>query len=830
MAVFKCKMCGGALDIAEGATVAECAFCGTKQTVPRLTDEKRANLYDRANHFRRIGDYDKAMSLYEQILSEDSTDAEAYWSIVLCRFGIEYVEDPATHRRVPTVHRTQFTSILADEDYLSALSHADGYQKDVLEAEAKEIDRLQKEILAISKKEKPFDVFICYKETGDDGARTKDSVLAQDLYFALTNEGMKVFFARITLEDKLGSAYEPYIFAALHSAKVMVVLGTKPEYFKAVWVKNEWSRYLSLMKAGEHKTLIPAYRDMDPYDLPDDFSHLQALDMSRIGFLQDLVRGIRKILDEGQRTAPQTTSASTSPAVPSAAPSAVPASIAPLLTRARLFLEDEDWDSANEYCERVLDINPECADAYFLKLLASRHCKNEAALVETAAPVSDDPNYRKALRFSSGDAHKTIEGLETAIQDARVQQANERQYLSACAAMDAKSYEDAIEIFGNILSYRDSAQKIEECRTRAQEAKKLAVYNAALHRVAERGASGRALETSIAELETIRGFRDSDVQIEHLRQRLDEWNRKRQEEEERYRREAEQRRLEAERRKAEQARLAAIRRKRIKIASIIVAIALTAILIFTIVFVSVDNHARAGLKMELVGDGYSVTDGNNASGDLVIPTTYHGKPVTSISAGAFQNCTELTSVTIPESVMSIAEGAFSGCTALTAITLPDNVTSIADNTFCGCSNLTSVTLANRTTDIGKYAFSGCSALTSITLPDGVISIADSTFRGCSKLTSIVLGNSVKSIGAYAFSGCTNLTSMTIPDSVTSIGKGSFSGCTNLSSVTFANTSQWYYTSDSTATKGTAISVTDAATNAKNLRDTYATYFWYRKDS
>ena len=344
MAVFKCKMCGGALEIAEGATVAECAFCGTKQTVPRLTDEKRTNLYDRANHFRRLGDYDKAMALYEQILAEDATDAEAYWSIVLCRYGIEYVEDPTTHKRVPTVHRAQYTSILADEDYLSALSHADGYQRDVLESEAKEIDRLQKEILAISKKEKPFDVFICYKETGDDGARTKDSVLAQDLYFALTNEGLKVFFARITLEDKLGSAYEPYIFAALNSAKVMVVLGTKPEHFKAVWVKNEWSRYLSLMREGAQKTLIPAYRDMDPYDLPDDFSHLQALDMSRIGFLQDLVRGIRKILDSDRPAASKTAAT----AATSAAPSANSASIAPLLKRARLFVEDGDWNSANE--------------------------------------------------------------------------------------------------------------------------------------------------------------------------------------------------------------------------------------------------------------------------------------------------------------------------------------------------------------------------------------------------------------------------------------------------------------------------------------------------
>ncbi len=69
---------------------------------------------------------------------------------------------------------------------------------------------------------------------------------------------------------------EPYIFAALNSARVMVVIGTRPEYYNAVWVKNEWSRYLALIKGGAKKVLIPAYRDMDPYDLPEEFSHLQA--------------------------------------------------------------------------------------------------------------------------------------------------------------------------------------------------------------------------------------------------------------------------------------------------------------------------------------------------------------------------------------------------------------------------------------------------------------------------------------------------------------------------------------------------------------------------
>ena len=293
MSIFKCKMCGGTIEFNPGDTVGVCDSCGTKQTLPRLDDDRRANLYDRANHFRRNNDFDKAAGIYEQILNEDNTDAEAYWSLVLCHYGIEYVEDPQSRKRIPTVNRAQFTSIFDDDNYKSALHYADGYQKELYEDEAKAINEIQKGILAISQKEEPFDVFICYKETDNSGRRTQDSVLANDLYHQLTQEGFKVFFSRITLEDKLGTAYEPYIFAALNSAKVMVVLGTKPEYFNAVWVKNEWSRYLSLVKnSNGKKMLIPAYKDMDPYDLPEEFSHLQAQDMSKLGFMQDLIRGI----------------------------------------------------------------------------------------------------------------------------------------------------------------------------------------------------------------------------------------------------------------------------------------------------------------------------------------------------------------------------------------------------------------------------------------------------------------------------------------------------------------------------------------------------------
>ena len=393
MAVFKCKMCGGTIEFEQGATVGVCDSCGTKQTLPRLDDDKKANLYDRANHFRRNNEFDKAMAIYEQILNEDSTDAESYWSLVLCRYGIEYVEDPATRKRVPTVNRAQFTSVFDDDNYRSALHYADPAQREVYEAEATAINEIQKGILAISQKEEPFDVFICYKETDKDGQRTPDSVLANDLYHQLTQEGFKVFFSRITLEDKLGSAYEPYIFAALNSAKVMVVLGTKPEYFNAVWVKNEWSRYLALVKTSNgQKMLIPAYKDMDPYDLPEEFSHLQAQDMSKLGFMQDLIRGIKKIVEAD---APKAVTKET------VVMNSGSANIAPLLKRAFMFLEDGNWQEADEYCDKVLDLEPENPDAYLGKLLASLGAHNLEQLSECKRRFDDNINYQKVLRFGN---------------------------------------------------------------------------------------------------------------------------------------------------------------------------------------------------------------------------------------------------------------------------------------------------------------------------------------------------------------------------------------------------------------------------------------------
>ena len=469
MAIFKCKICGGSLEIDNAQSVATCEYCGTKQTLPKLDNERRANLYDRANHFRRNNDFDKAMGIYENILNEDNTDAEAYWSIVLCRYGIEYVEDPTTHKRVPTVNRAQFTSIFDDEDYKSAIANADGYQREIYEEEANAINEIQKGILAISQKEEPFDVFVCYKETDASGRRTQDSVLATELYHELTREGFKVFFSRITLEDKLGVAYEPYIFAALHSAKVMVVLGTRSEHFNAVWVKNEWSRYLALIKNGAKKTLIPAYRDMDPYDLPEEFSHLQAQDMSKLGFMQDLTRGIKKIVEaETPKATVKETIVATAAAI----------NVAPLLKRAFMFLEDGDFDRADEFCEQVLNQDPENAGAYLGKLMAELRVKQQTALANCAEPFDNNKNYQKAVRFADSALSSELKGYVATIKDRNAKKAEEarKESIYLKAIDDYKSYDisrlqAAINAFTSLGGYKDSDERIRLCQAKIDQIK-----------------------------------------------------------------------------------------------------------------------------------------------------------------------------------------------------------------------------------------------------------------------------------------------------------------------------------------------------------------------
>ncbi len=506
MAVFKCKMCGGDLEVAEGISVIECEYCETKQTIPSIDNEKKLNFFNRANRLRMNSEFDKAASIYESIVAEFPEEAEAYWGLCLCNYGIEYVDDPATGKKIPTCHRASFDSIQNDENFSLAIEYADVVAQKVYRDEAREIDRIMQDILAVSRSEKPYDVFICYKETDSIGGRTPDSVAAQDVYDALTAKGLNVFFSRITLEDKLGRQYEPYIFAALNSAKVMLVIGTKYEYFHAVWVKNEWSRFLKLMAKDKAKVLIPCFKDIDAYDMPEEFKNLQSQDLGKLGAIQDLVRGVEKIIGKKEEkvVAPVTVTAQGN-------------LVEPLIERAFMFLEDDKLKSADEYFEKALDLDPKNAQAYLGKLLVEQKVIHSSHLKNVKLPFDNSEYYSKIMRFGDDALKQELSGYVEYIKTRNEKQRVEGIYIEACKLLYADSTENefrhAAVMFRTIINYNDSAELENLCYEKAELARKENIYFNACNRMSQAKTEKEFKEVASV-FEKIRDYKDSAERAE----------------------------------------------------------------------------------------------------------------------------------------------------------------------------------------------------------------------------------------------------------------------------------------------------------------------------
>ncbi len=493
MANFKCKMCGAQLDVQQGQTVAVCSFCGSKQTVANANDERKEKLFNRANALRLNCEFDKAILSYQSILSIFPNEPEAYWGLCLCKYGIEYVDDPVTKSKKPTIHRVSFESILKDSDYLSALANADVIAKEEYHAEAQEIADIQKNILSISQKEEPFDIFICYKESDEKGKRTPDSVMAHEIYNELTEKGYKVFFARVTLESKLGSMYEPYIFAALNSAKIMLVIGTKKEYFEAIWVKNEWSRFIDLMRTRPDHYLIPCYKDMDAYEMPEEFLSFQAQDLSKLGFMQDLVRGIDKIMGKDA-------------AAPKAETKIIQTdvNVSALLKRAEILIGDSNYEKADGLLERVLDNDPTNSQAYLLKLVIELKLTSVNDLKNQPNTLEKYSNFQKAYNFADETQRKKINSINEYINNRNEEARLGRLYDIAIEYKNNKQYGEAEKAFSDIAGYKDATKQAAECVNLGKED----IYKRALtHK--ERKEYDEAIET----FNKIVNFKDSKDQI-----------------------------------------------------------------------------------------------------------------------------------------------------------------------------------------------------------------------------------------------------------------------------------------------------------------------------
>lgn len=454
MAILNCKICGGVLEINEALSVYECQHCGTKQTLPNIDDEAKIGHFNRANELRRMCEFDKAAGVYESIVSHYPDEAEAYWGLVLCKYGVEYVED-SNGSRLPTCHRTVPTSIMDDDDFDMACAYADAFAKEVYRSEAKVVDGIQKKILQIAASETPYDVFICYKERDDEsGIRTEDSNIAQDIYTALTQQGYRVFYSRITLRELAGSEYEPYIYAALSSAKVMVAIGTKQKYFDAVWVKNEWSRFISMMRGDKSKVLIPCYKNMDGYDIPKELRNMQALDIGDLTFLDSLKTSIERIVPKGNRH---------QSIIKEAAETNKRETIENYFKRIGMFLDDGNFASADEYCEKILDMEPENGYAYLYKFMAEAKVSKIEDIKKLETPLKNFPSFIKAHQYGDDVQQKFLCEQEIIVMQTCIRNNYDELVKFSQEAVNSDQFYAVANCFKDMGDY-------ENCKTLAEKA------------------------------------------------------------------------------------------------------------------------------------------------------------------------------------------------------------------------------------------------------------------------------------------------------------------------------------------------------------------------
>ena len=453
MGSCRCKMCGGHIHYDDNVSVATCEYCGTEQTVFRSDNAKQLNLFNRANALRMQNEFDKAQLTYDNILIDDPTNAEAHWGICLCRYGIEYIEEGKNKKRIPTCHRTIIKSIFEDLDYKDTINNADVVAKRIYESEAKAIDKLQKDILSISQKEEPYDIFISYKEHDEFNNRTEDSIKAENLYNELTKKGYRVFYSKKALANKEVSDYEPIIFAALQSSKVMLSIGSKKEYFNSIWEKNEWSRFISFIQDKQNKYLIPCYFDMELEDLPIEFMPFEEelLDDNNIS---RIVNRVIKLLNRNNLGSNNQINKSL---------------VSNLIERAKYCLENSEFDKVLEIVENILNVDYKCAIAYFYNVLAKNNCRNEYDLSYKKIILRNQTDYKEALKFADEEYKKYLLELEQRVLKLTSEISNEKIYKRGKEYIDSLRYDLAIGELRKINGYKDVDTLLEECYERSYE-------------------------------------------------------------------------------------------------------------------------------------------------------------------------------------------------------------------------------------------------------------------------------------------------------------------------------------------------------------------------
>lgn len=458
---YKCSFCNSTIIIKNNEKIVICDNCGSVMPLPKLELYK---MFNKATQLRLEMKFQAAYGVYDGIVKTSPDEPEAYWGRVLCDYGMVYFENEDNKSRTATCFIANRESVFENENYKNTIEYANEDEKKIYFDEANVIDEIQKGIFEIADKEKPYEIMICSSES-----ETEKKIVSK-LNLLLTNEGYRVFTFDSVLKGKSQTAYEPYIYSALHSASVLITVADTADSFLTSTSKNIWKRFFDEYNGSAEKEIISVLSGIDTNDVPFELHKLAVVDYDKEDAENVLLELIKNsVIDSQHKEFIESEQQDEHREY----------NISRLLKRVTVFLDDGEWDIAEEYCTHVLDIEPDNSIARVGRIMAQKKLHKEEELSSCDAPLTDIPDYRFAIRFADDEYKKRLQKYNIAILDRIENKRCEDIYSDAeekfKSCKTESDYSDVEEIYRSIKSYKDAQEKAEKCCSLAEEKKEEAI-------------------------------------------------------------------------------------------------------------------------------------------------------------------------------------------------------------------------------------------------------------------------------------------------------------------------------------------------------------------
>lgn len=451
MISLKCTICGG--DIIKKGDVGVCESCGRKVSFAGLDDDRLIENRNRANEARMKQDYSAAERAWSRIAADEPDSAEAHWNLLISRYGIDYVWEELTGEFYPVMNCVRWECLTDDPDYRAAVQYADENGLVYYLEEGKRLEELRERLLIRVKDEPGYDVFLC---TDDSAAADRD--YAAEIYKELSAKGLRVFYGREALRGIPKPEQEPYIFSALYTSRVMVVFASAAEQLSCVSVKNEWSRFLSLMAQDSRKYLIPAYAHMRPEFFPDEIPAREAVDLTVSGSMMDLVRGVLRFTGKENANGSY-------------------AEILRIKQRMAEELKKKNFREAVRLGREGAEIAPNDMDIWYYLFWGENQISTEAELALKTINWMDSRSFTRAYELASRQRRTVLDGVKANWEAYQQRILQDRQFAEeekaardkmaqtvsrAKAMMMQEAYQEAFRLLNDNVTATDEVLKLRD--------------------------------------------------------------------------------------------------------------------------------------------------------------------------------------------------------------------------------------------------------------------------------------------------------------------------------------------------------------------------------